>query len=70
MTIKRRKSSAISDIDAIYPFFDGRRFSSNVIPTLLVTCLLVLQLLFAFSPIIALGFVLMSAFETKEEEDL
>eukprot|EP00977_Amphora_coffeiformis_P018844 scaffold6754_cov148-Amphora_coffeaeformis.AAC.10 len=27
-------------------------------------------LLFAFSPIIALGFVLMSAFETKEEEDL
>ena len=28
------------------------------------------QLLVAFSPLIALGFVLMSAFESKEEEDL
>jgi hypothetical protein len=28
------------------------------------------QLLFAFSPLIALGYVLMSAFESKAEEDL
>jgi hypothetical protein len=27
------------------------------------------QLLFAFSPLLALGFILFSAFETKDEED-